>query len=303
MTQHSHEHGHDAPHHHGRSHHLHFDTPEMAAYAELEAEVLEPLLRKSISVLAEHLSADGVQVHRVLDIGSGPGVGTCRLAERFGAATVVAVDGSAVMLERATARATRLGIADRVGTCVGQLPDVLDSLDPAEVVWASLVLHHVGDEAGALRRIQALLEPGGMLALVEKADPVRVVPGDLERSRADLWERFETAWGTWFDEMRAELPGATASADYSEMVVGAGFEVVVDDVVSLDLPAPLDDQARRFAVQQLRRTRAELADRVDVSDLQALDELIGEGGDGGIVLDDGAVIRASRRFILARALP
>lgn len=77
----------------------------MAAHIELEAEVLVSFLTDASSLLADLCPRHELDVRRVIDIGSGPGVGTQLLAEQFGSATVVAVDGSAEMLERAAARA------------------------------------------------------------------------------------------------------------------------------------------------------------------------------------------------------
>ncbi|MGH9039241.1 MAG: class I SAM-dependent methyltransferase [Acidimicrobiia bacterium] len=85
------------------------------------------------------------------------------MAQRFGSASVVAVDGSATMLEHVTAHAERLGLAPG-GDPLVDLPASLETLGQTDVAWASMVLHHVGDEVTALRRIRGLLEPGELLA-------------------------------------------------------------------------------------------------------------------------------------------
>ena len=219
---------HDASHDHG------FDSAEMVAFAELEGEVLIGFVEMAGSVLAEICRLHDVQVRRVVDLGCGPGVGTCGLAQRFSSADVLAVDGSAAMLERAAERAERLGLGDRIATRRVDLPDGLDALGRADIVWASMVIHHVGDEAAALRRISALLEPGGLLAIVERAGPVRVLPDDVDLGRPGLWQRLDAAWDSWFAEMRAELPDSTASAGgYSALLEQAGFEVLADDVLAV----------------------------------------------------------------------
>ena len=108
---------------HDHTHHVDFDAPELAARAELEGEVLSDLVTEATAELAEVCRRHGTEVARVLDLGCGPGVGTCLLAERFGAARVVAVDGSATMLARARARADRHGFGDRVEILRGLSPD------------------------------------------------------------------------------------------------------------------------------------------------------------------------------------
>ncbi len=286
------EHGH---HDHPHPHHLVFDSPAMAAHAETEAEVLLGLLEEAIAVLAQRCEAGGVAVRRVLDLGCGPGVGTCELAARFGSANVVAVDGSATMLERVAARAGQLGLSPRVETRRLELAAGFDDLGRADVVWASMVLHHVGDERTALRGIRRVLEPGGLLAVVEPAGPVRVVPSDDDLGRPGIWERIDRAWAAWFADMRADLPGTIPSADHATMIEEVGFEVLADEVLTLVLDAPLDPRSRAFAHQQLDRTVAQLAGHADPEDLHVIGALV----DGGAIGDD-ATVRASRHLHVAR---
>jgi SAM-dependent methyltransferase len=188
------------------THHPHahdFDWAAMVTLTEREAEVLGGVLEEATAAVARLAAGDGLEVRRIIDIGSGPGVGTCALAERFRAATVVAADGSAEMLESVTARAARAGLAERVTTRAIELPDGIASLGPADLVWASMVLHHLGDEAGALRGLRAQLEPGGLLALVEFGDPMRVVPDDVDLGRPGLWARLDEASAAWLRDLRA----------------------------------------------------------------------------------------------------
>ena len=91
--------------------HVHeFDWAAMVGFAEREAEVLLPVLTEATLSLADICEREGLAVRRILDVGSGPGVATTVLAERFQSATVVAADGSREMLERAEARARGLGL-------------------------------------------------------------------------------------------------------------------------------------------------------------------------------------------------
>jgi SAM-dependent methyltransferase len=286
---HEHHHDHAAP---------SFDSPEMVAHAELEGEVLADLVAEAVAVVSELCGRHGVEVRRVLDIGCGPGVGTCCLADRFGSARLVAVDGSALMLEHATARAERLGLAPRVETRRVDLPAGLETLGRADVIWASMVIHHLGDEVDALRRIRGLLEPGGLLAVLERAGPMRLVPEGEDLGRPGIWDRLDAAWAEWFADMRAGLPGATPSAGYAEMIAAAGFELVVDQVLTLELDAPWDERTRRFARQHLVRMQAQFEGLADAADLQALDTLIDEHT-GLLARDDGR-LRATRHLLIAR---
>jgi SAM-dependent methyltransferase len=282
---------------HTHSHHAHdFDWDAMVGHAELDAEVLRPFLDEAIDELAGFADRDGLEVRRILDVGSGPGVATCALAERFAGASVVAADGSTEMLANVAARAERLGLAGRVETQLIELPDGLDDLGPADLVWASMVLHHVGDEAATLRALRSHLETGGLLALVEFGDPLRVVPGD-----AELWSRLDAAGAAWMKGMRAELPGATVSADYPTMLAAAGLVVVVDRTVTVRLDPPLDDRARRVAHGYLERMRQHQEPYADAADLAVLDALIDQDGPDGILQRPDALLHVSRHLFVARA--
>jgi SAM-dependent methyltransferase len=292
-------------HHHadGAGHHVDFDSPQMAEFAELEGEVLIDFVTTAGSVLAGLLREDGVEVGRLLDLGAGPGVGTCSLARQFPSASVVAVDGSASMLERVSARAARLGLEQRVETRLADLPGGLGTLGRADLVWMSMALHHVGDETAALGQIRHLLNPVGLLAVVERESALRVLPAHEELGRPGIWERVDAVWSAWFAGMRADLPDATTSADYPEMLQRAGFDLVVDDVLTVVLDAPLDDPARRFAHRHLVRTRERLGPDAEAADLEALDALIDEGADEAMMRRDDAVVRATRHLYVARPRP
>jgi SAM-dependent methyltransferase len=285
------------------SHHVHFESPEAAAHAEHEGEVLVGFVAEAAGVVAGIAARDGTEVRRVLDLGCGPGVGTCCLAERFASAQVTAADGSTAMLERAAARVERLGLTSRVETRQVEIPGGLGLLGPAEVVWASMVLHHVGDEAGALRGIRETLAPGGLLGLAEQAGSVRVLPDEVDLGRPGLWARLDAAWAAWFADMRADLTGSTTSDEYPPMLDAAGFEVLVDEPLTIALDAPLDDRTLQFAHRQLVRTTHQLEHHADPADLAALDVLIQPDTEESILRRPDARMRAQRHLYVARATP
>lgn len=179
-------------------HDLDWDSPTTVARTELEGEVLAGLVECALSVLGDICATGSLNVSRILDVGCGPGVGTCLLAQHFSSATVLAVDGSAEMLDHATARVRRLALEQRVQTRLVDFPAGLDSLDQAEVIWASMVLHHVGDGVAALRQVRRLLKAGGLLAVVEHGGELRVLPADTDLGRPGLWERLDAAGEKWF---------------------------------------------------------------------------------------------------------
>src|SRR4029079_11044249 len=104
------------PHGHGHVHLDEADWEALAGHAELEGELLLGFVTDTAHRIDELRAPDAPPVRRVLDIGSGPGAGTCELARRFPDAHVVAVDGSPAMLERAARRAAAHGLERRVNT-------------------------------------------------------------------------------------------------------------------------------------------------------------------------------------------
>lgn len=296
--------GHPPHHSHARDSHTHdFDWAAMVTLTEREAEVLGGFLAEATSSLADLAADYGLEVRRIIDVGCGPGVGTCALAQRFPEATVVAADGSAEMLESASARAARLGLAERVETTLIDLPDGIATLGPADLVWASMVLHHVGDEAGALRGLRARLQPGGLLALVELGDPMRVVPDDVDLDRPGLWARLDDANAAWLRDLRMGLSGSVPSADYVAMLRDAGFEVVTDRMLTVRLDPPLDDRARQVALTHAQRLREHVAPYADPADVDALGILADPDGPSSVGRCPDAFLHASRRLLVSRAVP
>ncbi|WP_405852661.1 class I SAM-dependent methyltransferase [Streptomyces sp. NBC_01369] len=89
-------------------------------------------------------------VHRVLDIGSGPGVVTCLLAHTFPDAEVVAVDQSPGVLERVRSRAVAQGIGGRVVTRLRKSPGEFGSPDSADLIWIRNGFHRIGDPGSGI---------------------------------------------------------------------------------------------------------------------------------------------------------
>jgi ubiquinone/menaquinone biosynthesis C-methylase UbiE len=115
-------------------------------------EVLEqPALRSMLPASLEGM--------RILDLGCGFG-DFARRARVEGARTVVGIDVSLRMLERAIALTTDPAIT-YLHASIEQLE--LDD-DPFDMVVSSLAMHYVEDYRGAVRRVAHLLKSGGRLA-------------------------------------------------------------------------------------------------------------------------------------------
>jgi SAM-dependent methyltransferase len=287
-----------------RHRHVHLDEADWSASAdrtELEGEVLLAFVTDAATEVRALRGHDAGPVRRILDIGSGPGVGTCEFARIFPEAEVIAVDSSPAMLERVTRRASRLDLGDRVRTHLAELPDRLADLGPADVIWASMALHHVGDEVAALRALGAVLAPDGLLAIAELGDPMRVLPDNLDVGRPGLADRLDRAGATWFAALRDGLPSAVPSADLPSMVNQAGLEVLVAHPATERLDAPISADALHVALGSLRRSRERFASDLDDDDLATLDVLTDPDDPRSLQRRPDVFIVASRQIVIARA--
>ncbi|MBV1936463.1 class I SAM-dependent methyltransferase [Streptomyces sp. BV286] len=274
----THDHGNDQNHSHEHSHshghgHTHIDFAEMLPMLEQEAELFTPLYTQATAWLRE-LRPDP---EMIVDAGSGPGVISCLLADTFPKARVVAVDGAAPLLEAARARAARLGIDDRFSTLEAELGDGLGDLEyPADLLWASRSLHHVGDQRGALAGFVDRLAPGGTLALLEGGLPSRYLPRDIGIGRPGLQARVDAVEQEWFARMRADLPGAVVEdvEDWPALLTAVGLRHTGTRTFLLDLPAPVSDEARAFVATSLTHRREGLAEGLEADDLATLDRLL-----------------------------
>lgn len=94
----------------------------------------------------------------VFDLGCGSGAVTRLLAERFPEASILGVDSSMAMLEKARAAVpgARFALAD-IATWS---PD-----EPADVIVANAALHWIDAHRAVMQRLMGCLAPGGVLAV------------------------------------------------------------------------------------------------------------------------------------------
>ncbi|MEU9115295.1 methyltransferase domain-containing protein [Streptomyces sp. NPDC048483] len=274
---------------------------------ERGAEVHTPVHEQVTAWLRELLTAAGGPgpdaVRRVLDIGSGPGVATCLLARAFPAAEVVAVDPTEALLERARDRAARLGLGDRVRTHVAEVPDGLDALDGADLIWSSKALHHIGDQRGAVAALAGHLRPGGLLAIAEGGLAPRFLPRDIGIGRPGLQSRLDAAGEEWFTQMRTALPGAVdAVEDWPAFLADAGLRTPCTRSFLLDLPAPLSTAARDYVAATLTRIVEAYGDQLDADDLTTLARLTDPHDAVGLARRPDAFLLAVQTVHVARGV-
>jgi SAM-dependent methyltransferase len=283
------------------SHHdtTHIDWDEFGPLLERGAELQSPLYRQAATWLGELLPTAGVR--RILDIGSGPGVLTVLLAEAFPYAEVVAVDATAPLLERARNRAERAGHGDRIRTHHAELPDSIEELGEADLIWAGNSVHHLGDQRAALGGFARLLRPGGLLAVVEGGLPSRHLPRDIGIGRPGLESRLDAAVADWFIRMRAELPGAKDEVeDWRALLGAAGLTPSGTRSFLLDIPAPVPEAVREQLVSVFAWQRKMLDGVLPAEDAAVLGRLLDPEDPQGLLQRPDAYLLTAHTVHTAR---
>ncbi|MFE5093035.1 class I SAM-dependent methyltransferase [Streptomyces sp. NPDC056638] len=311
-TDHGHQHDttgshrHDTTHgrHHGSTPGHQHDTTDidwgvMGPRLEQNAELSRPQYEAAARWIAGLPTAP--KVRRILDIGSGPGVIACLLAEVFPEAEVVAVDGTPALLERTRARAQRLGLGDRVRTQHADIPDGLAELGDADLIWVGNALHHMGDQRAVLAGFAALLRPGGTVALVEGGLPPRQLPRDIGMGRPGLEARLDAITADWFEDMRASLPGTKRETeDWSALLSAVGLDPQGTRSFLLDLPAPLSEPARDQVIDEFARRREMFEEFLTADDIAVLDRLLDPEDPAGLRRRPDVFLLTVRTVHLAR---
>ena len=283
---------------HGHHHHEHrqdadFDWEAMADKLEVDGTLVLPL----VDLVLADLKAGGLDPEataHVVDVGCGPGVVTCALAGHLPAATVTGVDSSAQLLERLRRRAAGENLDGRIATIEGDIERDLPPLAPADLVWASMVVHHVEDTLATLRRLGEALRPRGMLVLVEFGGDPRVLPDDDPLVAGGAWRRMEDAATASLAE---RLGHDMIRRDWPTELAAAGLEEVTDRIVTFRYDAPLDDVRRRWLVRHVRRGIEMAEDALDAGDAGAL-EAFADAVEARERVDP--FVEAQRRVLTAR---
>jgi SAM-dependent methyltransferase len=243
-------------------------TARLVAAARADAD----LYRRLAPTLVE--ATDRLAV----DVGCGGGGMAVALAAALPTGgRVVAVDGSAAVLAAASA-ATPPGLpvefvqAD-IGADLAGLRSTLDA--PADLVWASAVVHHAPDQQAAVTALAGLLAPGGRLALAEGGLRARHLPWDVGVGEPGLEVRLDAAQERWFGQMRRDLPGSVRMPyGWEEALRRAGLEPAATRSILDARPLPFAEPdtivaALRWRVDRLRETGL-----LDPADEQAWTQLL-----------------------------
>jgi len=230
------------------------DWAEQAAYLADAARTDAEWYRSLASRLAR--PADRLLV----DVGCGGGGMAVALALAAPAARVVAVDDEPAVLDTAAELFAEVGVDVRtaVADAAGDPQALADAIGgPADLVWASAVVHHAPDQQATVDVLAGLLAPQGRLALAEGGLPRRHLPWDLGTGRPGLESRLEQAQDGWFAAMRDSLPGAVRLPyGWPNALRRAGLADVTTWTSLIERPAPLSPAERE-------RVAGKLAHRVE----------------------------------------
>lgn len=125
------------------------------------------------------------QEHVVIDLGTGTGAFALQAARRC--ARVYAVDISNAMLAYAKRKAENAGITNIV-FCLGGFLTYNHASQPVDAIVTNTAFHHLPDfwKGVALRRLNTMLKPGGLLYLSDVVFEDKNVHENIERFIAKL---------------------------------------------------------------------------------------------------------------------
>jgi malonyl-CoA O-methyltransferase len=187
--------------------------------------------------MLERLDYIKVAPRRILDAGSGPGRDAESLKRRYADARMVLLDSALSVLPRPSLL-NRIFGKHPLAVCgaIERLPFAPESF---ELAWSNMALHWVNDPLAALRELERVLAPGGLVM-------------------------FSTLGPDTLKELRAAAGAARVHAfvdmhDLGDMLLAAGFSAPVMDMEMLQVDyasgAQLLDDLRAGGQTNARRDR------------------------------------------------
>ncbi|WP_199434290.1 methyltransferase domain-containing protein [Qaidamihabitans albus] len=251
---------------------------------------LDLLERECLASVAARITEHLPDSATVIDVGCGAGGMSAALAaalRRRGGGTLILVDAVDELLAAASEAAvaaaampTPTAAEVRVETVVADVGtvDLHEMVPPADLIWASAVVHHLPDQQAAIARLARVLRAGGRLAVAEGGLETRCLPWDVGVGEPGLEQRLNAARNDWFAELRATIPDAvpmpygwTTALDRAGLTETGSFSYLIDH------PAPGDSTVRDFAAERLAWLAEVTGERISDLDRAAVRRLLDPG--------------------------
>jgi tRNA (cmo5U34)-methyltransferase len=151
------------------------------------AEVAVPRRAEMLATLLAAVPFDRDRAFRGVELGAGDGWVAEPLLDRFPRATLLALDGSASMRERLSARTARFGARIEVRAFELASLDWWDAARGADLVVAALSLHHLNDakKQYLYKAMAERLSASGALLVADLVEPMHPAARQLA---ADAWD-------------------------------------------------------------------------------------------------------------------
>jgi tRNA (cmo5U34)-methyltransferase len=157
------------------------------------AESYDSLIHRAVprydEMIARLLDYLPVEAKQVLELGSGTGNLSVRLADAFPLARLTLVDASSEMIDfvRSRIEASSPRASGRTNYVAARFEELDLPLRSFDLVVSSISLHHVEDKASLYRRLRTLMTDGGRFCF---ADQIRGEPESNHRLNWDRWLDF-----------------------------------------------------------------------------------------------------------------
>lgn len=245
----------------------------------------------------------------VVDVGSGGGGMSAAfagaLAARGGGGRVVLSDAVGELLDAAAAH-VRDVVADASVVVEAVQADasseqLAEQLPPANLVWASRVVHHLPDQQRAIDELARVLAPGGWLALCEGGLATRCLPWDLGIGEPGLGSRLTAARDNWFVGMRGDMPGVKSlPIGWTKALAVAGLTEVFSFSYVIDHPAPASDEVRKSVVDWLAWLYGVGEDQFSATDRETVARLLDPADEAYVGARDDVFILGASTVHLGR---
>jgi tRNA (cmo5U34)-methyltransferase len=152
------------------------------------ADIAAPRRSEMLRILIAAVPFGEDEPFRIVELGAGDGSLAALLLEKFPRATIIALDGSESMRERAGTKLAPFGQRARVRPFDLATLDWWDLILGADIVVSSLCLHHLSDakKQYLYRAVGDRVSARGALLIADLIDPGHAA---VRRAAADEWDR------------------------------------------------------------------------------------------------------------------